>query len=243
MAPAQRFRESLDVVATMATILACVAVISAAWSGGIGNGNGNANATRPPNPSSARGAPLPEEPVSLEGAARVGRESAKVVLMEWTDFQCPYCTRAAKETLPALIEKYVTTGKVQFVLRHLPLEQIHPLAQKAAEAAECAGQQGRFWDMHDRLYDALDRPALEAHATGLALDTRRFVQCLDTGEMAAKVKRDAADARALQISGTPTFLVGTLEPGNRVKLVRRVPGGALLALEEALDAMLKVVGQ
>jgi protein-disulfide isomerase len=144
-----------------------------------------------------------------------------------------------------VIDKYVKAGKVQVVFRHLPLDRIHPLAHKAAEAAECAGQQGRFWEMHDLLFrgrDKLDPPSLRVHAATVGLDMSRFVQCLDNGEMAARVRRDADEARKLQISGTPTFLLGTLAPGDRAKVVRRLSGGMLQTLEESLQAMVKAAG-
>jgi protein-disulfide isomerase len=183
--------------------------------------------------------------VSLEGAARVGSRSAKVVLIEYSDFQCPYCARAAQQTLPPVINKYVKAGKVQVVFRHLPLSQIHPLAQKAAEAAECAGQQGKFWEMHDVLFrnrEKLDDVGLRSHAVTVGLDATRFGRCLDGGETAEKVRRDTAEARSMQITGTPTFLLGTLQPGDRVKLVRRAASATPEMLEQSLEAMLKEVG-
>jgi protein-disulfide isomerase len=238
MSVGPRWKESLDVLSTVATVAACAAVI---W---VALGSGQARSAAPPARPAARALTLPAEPVSLDGAARVGSRAAKVVLIEYSDFQCPYCARAAQETLPPVIDKYVKAGKVQVVFRHLPLSQIHPLAQKAAEAAECAGTQGKFWEMHDVLFrnrEKLDVDSLRVHSAEVGLDAARFGRCLDTGEMAAKVRRDAAEAQSMQITGTPTFLLGTLQPGDRVKIVRRATGATPQMLEQALEVMLKEI--
>ena len=234
----QRVRTSLDVFATVATISACATVIWIVFTGSAGSAS-------PPSRTPARIPPLPTEPVSLQGTTRVGNPTAKIVLIEYSDFQCPYCARAALETLPPVLDKYVKSGKVQVVFRHLPLDRIHPFAQKAAEAAECAGQAGKFWEMHDVLFgnrEKLDVQNLRGHAATIGLDRSRFDRCLESGEMAAKVRRDAEDARKLQITGTPTFLLGTLESGDRAKLLRRLTGAMLKTLEESLQTLLSERG-
>lgn len=138
--------------------------------------------------------------MSLDGAATKGDRKAKVALIEYSDFQCPFCGRFARETLPQLDEKYVRPGKVLVAFRHLPLP-IHALAQRAAEAAECAGQQNKFWLMHDFLFrdsGQLAESKLTSSAAGLGLNDGQFKACLE-GRTAAKARADAAFARAAEL--------------------------------------------
>jgi protein-disulfide isomerase len=156
----------------------------------------------------------------------LGRATATLVALGFTDVQCPYCTKFAREVMPDLRREYIDTGKLQFALRHLPLEQKHPMARQAAEAIECAGRQNRAWPMHDRLFanpEALDGVALATHAKAVGLDAARFKTCLN-GEAAARVDDDVAQAQALAVRGTPTFFIGTRQPDGRVKLLHRIPG-------------------
>ena len=132
----------LDRAATVAVLVAAVAFF---WNGGLRSApSGGAPADR-------QTIPIPEDPVALDGTQMMGSPTARVVLMEFSDFQCPYCGRFAQETLPGLRAKYVDAGLVQFVFRHNPLP-VHPNAQAAAEAAICAARQGNFWGMHDQLF-------------------------------------------------------------------------------------------
>ena len=111
--------------------------------------------------------------VATDGAPSRGKADARVTIVEFTDYQCPFCSRYVRETYPQLDKEYVQTGKVKYVLRDLPLEAIHPLAMKAAEAAHCAGEQGKYWEMHDRLFanqTELARTDLAKHAQALGLD-------------------------------------------------------------------------
>src|SRR6266849_1457871 len=105
------------------------------------------------NPPAARPAAdaLPTAPINVTGEPFKGAANAKVALIEFSDFQCPFCGRYDKDTYPQLLKDYVDTGKVKYVWRDYPLD-FHRNAEKAAEAARCAGEQGRFWEMHDRLF-------------------------------------------------------------------------------------------
>jgi protein-disulfide isomerase len=182
-------------------------------------------------------APLPAEPLTLEGAAQVGKRDAKVALIEFSDFQCPFCARFAIDTLPELRKRYIDAGLIVFAYRHLPLS-IHPLAAKAAEAAECAGSQGRFWAMHNQLFatpNTLTEAAFQQIAIKIGLDPDRFDTCLKS-ETAAKISADAELARVLQVSGTPTFFVGTIEQDRRVRVKQRLSGAQpIAAIAEVLD--------
>lgn len=147
----------------------------------------------------------------------LGNPSAPVTLVEFADFQCPFCGRMFSETLPQIKEKYVKTGKVKFVYRDFPLSSIHQFAQKAAEAGECADDQGKFWQYHDVLYvrqQQLSGENLKKWAGEIGLDMAQFNQCLDSGKYADEVAKDLQDGVNAGVTGTPaTFVNGRLVSG------------------------------
>lgn len=137
----------------------------------------------------------------------IGPQDAPLTIVEFGDFQCPSCiiaeatNREIRRTLPT---------QVRFIFREFPLAKFHIYAQKAAEAAECAGDQGKFWQMHDRMYEAdgeLAPVQLKYYAQDIGLDTNKFNQCLDSGAMAKRVQEDVNDGKALIVNATPTFFV------------------------------------
>jgi Na+/H+ antiporter NhaA len=136
-----------------------------------------------------------------------GRRDAPVTLLEYGDFECPYCAHAAP-IIGRILEQH--GDNVRYVFRHLPLTDVHPNAQSAAEAAEAAGAQGKFWEMHDRLFshqDALGPPDIYRHAADLDLDLGRFSEDLRRRRHAARIAEDVRSADASGVSGTPTFFV------------------------------------
>ncbi|GMU80490.1 MAG: hypothetical protein AMXMBFR47_03610 [Planctomycetota bacterium] len=141
-----------------------------------------------------------------------------VTVIEYGDFQCPVCARFFSETYPTILSEYVETGKVRWVYRHFPLRAVHPDAEAASQATECAGDEA-FWDFHDTLYanqDDLSRDALVEYATARGLDADAFTACLDRGDSAARVQTDVDSGITLGVSGTPTFFVnGTRVAGFR----------------------------
>lgn len=192
----------------------------------------------------AADSPTPENPttISIEGGAIKGDPKAKITLIEFTDYQCPFCSRHFRETMPQIVNDYVNTGKVRYVLRDLPLETIHPFALKAAEAANCAGEQGKYWEMHDRLFanqNALATPQLSDHAKAIGLDVTEFNKCVESGKFAEKVRKDVADAQQAGVSGTPTFFIGLTDPkGSDIKAVRKIVGAQnYAAFKTALDTL------
>jgi protein-disulfide isomerase len=137
----------------------------------------------------------------------LGPSGAPVTLLEYGDYQCPFCGKARWEVRRLL---GAIGDRVRFVYRHFPLSQLHPHAVEAAEAAEAAGAQGRFWEMHDLLFenqDALDPPALLSYAEVLELDVPRFEQDLLQHRFADKVRRDFMSGARSGVNGTPTFFV------------------------------------
>jgi protein-disulfide isomerase len=145
-------------------------------------------------------------PVELAQAPVRGNPKASVTLIEFSDFQCPYCQRV-RPTMTRLREMY--SDRVRFAFRHYPLD-FHPQAQKAGEAAACAGEQGKFWEMHDRLWQnpgKLQVEDLKAHAQSLGLVAADFASCLDSGRFATLVENDLRAGQEYGISGTPAFFV------------------------------------
>jgi protein-disulfide isomerase len=162
-----------------------------------------------------------------------GAANAPLTLVEFGDFQCPYCSRL-KPTLEQAMKSYA--GKVRLVFRQFPLSS-HPDAAKAAEASLCAREQGKFWELHDRMYEhqnALQVADLKKAATALGLDGKRFGECLDSGRSEAEIKADVLAGQNAGVTGTPALFVNG----------RPVPGGAVeySALAKVLDDELKRVG-
>jgi len=147
--------------------------------------------------------------VSADDDPVKGSKDAPVTIIEFSDFQCPYCGRFYQQTLPLIEENYIKTGKVKIVYRDFPLS-FHQYAQKAAEAAECAHEQGKFWEYHDKLFEnqnALDVASLKQYASELGLDAQKFNDCLDSGKKASEVQKDFNDGSMYGVSGTPTFFI------------------------------------
>jgi len=188
--------------------------------------------------------PLEDVYVSTAGAQSVGDAKAKVIVVEFSDYQCPFCGRYANDTYSKIADDYVKTGKIKYVLRNFPLEQLHPNAEKAAEAAECAGDQGKYWEMHERLFknqSQLDPKELPAHAMVLGLDQPKFQDCMSTGKFTAKVKADQSDGAKLAVTGTPTFFFGYPDPKDPTRLIAvKKLGGAqpISAFTDILDGLL-----
>lgn len=139
-----------------------------------------------------------------------GAETAPVRIEEFSDFQCSYCGKFSRETLPRLIETYVDTGKVRWVFRHFAI--LGPGSKAAAEAAACAGAQGQFWPYHDRLYAVQGRPGFNREnllriAQELHLDVAEFTHCVETGRFSAQVQAETDAAVVLGLQGTPGFVI------------------------------------
>lgn len=208
----------MDVVATLAAIVGSSVVLYLNWA-----------TIFPPTPH------VPREAISLDGAALKGTSSAPMVLIEYSDYRCTFCAKAEREILPQVIEQYVDSGRVQFALRQHPLERLHPGATRAATAVLCAGQQGKFWQMHSALFRAQDNTSDEGLLTlgrELALNEGKFRACLD-GDVISQVRRDTAEAERLGLGGTPAFVVGRRQPDGRIKAIAVIDGA------QPLDAFAK----
>jgi predicted DsbA family dithiol-disulfide isomerase len=148
----------------------------------------------------------PREDVAVGDTPVMGPSDARVTIIEFADFQCPYC-RASEPTLSQLREQY--KGKIRYSYRDFPLP-MHPYAEKAAEASRCAGEQGQFWPYHDRLFtgaESLTDAHLRSTAAELKLDSGKFDKCLDSGKEQAAVAKDFDQGKSLGITGTPSFFI------------------------------------
>jgi protein-disulfide isomerase len=143
--------------------------------------------------------------VEAGSAPRLGPENAPVQIIEFADYECPYC-QEVNEDLKRLREQF--PNQVSLVYKDFPLP-MHPLAAKAAQAARCAGAQGKFWEYHDSLFQTkkLQMSQLKEEARALKLDTARFDQCFDGGEQAGLVKKDSQEGQRLGLQGTPSFFI------------------------------------
>jgi protein-disulfide isomerase len=177
--------------------------------------------------------------VGLGTGPVLGRPDAPLAVVEFTDFQCPYCRRHHVRTFPGIRGAFVDTGKVRYVIRDLPLPS-HPDAFDAARAARCAADQGRYWQMVDALFanqHDLGRAALLRYGAGLGVEAVRFRTCLDGDRHDAAIRRDAEDARAASLPGTPSFVVGRVV-GGMVEGTRLVGAQPFEAFEARIRALL-----
>jgi protein-disulfide isomerase len=195
---ALRLRALLDLMATVAVIGAAVAIL---W-----QGSGPPRAGSPTGPSSR---PFPiGKSLSLESVPILGSRDAAVVIVEFADFQCPYCVRFARQVLPRIREKYIDRGRLALAFRHLPSER-HPYARQAGVVAECARREGRFWPLYDSLFalDQMTSASLDQAASAIGVTRSSLEHCRSDGAV-ERVDADVAVARSLQIGSTPTFLIG-----------------------------------
>jgi protein-disulfide isomerase len=197
-------------------------------------------------PSTAAASPPAQQPqavpdLALDGAAMRGRPDAKLTVVEFSDFECPFCGRFTREVRTQLEREYVDTGKIRMVFRNFPLRQIHPHALHAAAAAECARVQNRFWEMHARLFanqQALADSDLLAHARAVGLNVSSFQQCV-SAQAPPRVERDLKEGGTAAITGTPTFFIGTMTKDGKVHVLQRIVGAQSYAsFKTAIDALL-----
>jgi protein-disulfide isomerase len=156
----------------------------------------------------------PQVKVGYDVARLRGNPQAPVIIVEFSDFQCPYC-RQAEPTLQNLAAKY--GGQVSLAYRDFPLREIHPNAQLAAEAARCAGEQGKFWDYHDFVFaypNMLNRDGLSQQALNVGLNAKQFNSCLSSGKYRSAIEQDVQDGLKAGVEGTPGFFInGTMVSG------------------------------
>lgn len=171
--------------------------------------------------------------------ALVGKTTSPIVMVEFSDFQCPYCAKYARETLPKLRATFVDAGQIEYVFRHFPVAQIHPQAIRAAQVAYCGGEQGAFWQVHQSLFTELSGLSLPNRelASKLGLEKEAFISCLNEAER--HVTQDMTEGSRIGVTGTPTFFLGKIRDKNRIQLSRRISGAVTYdVFESAISEML-----
>ena len=195
------------------------------------------NAVQPTPVPTQQQAPVKVE-VDTANEPYLGNANAKVVVVEFSDYQCPFCERAYSDTYPQIKKEYIDTGKIKYVVKDFPLP-FHTEADEAAEAAGCAFKQGsdKFWLMHDKLFvaqsawagNANPKEIFKTYAKDLGLNTASFNSCLDSGENKQEVQQDISQGSSYGVSGTPTFYI------NGVGVVGAQPYSVF---KQAIDAEL-----
>jgi protein-disulfide isomerase len=212
-------RSILDVASTIAVILAAGGILWNLYSGGSPAGN--------------RPAVQPVDALRLDArTARHVRGNGSVALVEFSDYECPFCAQHARVTEPELTKTFVDSGEIRHVVFNFPLA-MHARAPKAGEAAECAGLQGHFWQMRERLFDnpgALETRDLMERAEALGLDMALFGDCLNSGATRDKVGADMMEGQRLNVNSTPAFFLGTWKPDGTVELLKRINGAVPASL-------------
>jgi len=185
---------------------------------------------------------VPDKPFSVADSQFHGSRDARVVLIEFSDFECPACATFARDTRPDLVKEYVDTGKVLLAFRNFPLP-IHPRATPAAAAGLCAAQQGRFADMHSRLFAfpmRLETSELRQAAGESGLDLDRFDRCVSDPVVLSAIERQRLQAEELNLPATPAFYVGTALDADLVKVTDAFVGSrSLNSFKAVLDPLLK----
>ena len=231
------WKAALDAVVAIALLAAASTVV---WR--------NLHAGRPSTNDQTPAVPVPKDLVELGDGPTLGSPASQVVLLEFSDFQCPFCAKFSIEILPEIRAKYVDSGLVQFAFRNLPLPAIHKSAQRAAEAAACANEQGLFWKMHDALFaqqGILEDSNLITGAAAVGLRMPEFRSCLGSAKtlnrMTDAVDKDALQAKRLGIRGTPAFLVGIRTASGGLRIKSTIAGARKVeTFAEALDTALKM---
>lgn len=171
-----------------------------------------------------------------------GQPEAPLIVVEFTDYQCQFCRRHSQQVLPRIEREYINPGKVKYVVRDFPLQAIHKSAFQAATAANCAGEQGKYWEMHDTLFkNGTSNPSNWEHqAHALGLNAIQFSECLNDEKQAQGIVKDLSEGRAAGVRGTPTFFLGKAVPkSNRVKVLKVLRGAqSFPRFKEAIDTLL-----
>jgi protein-disulfide isomerase len=184
----------------------------------------------------------PPPTMTVAGELYKGEPAAKVAIIEYADFQCPFCRRFDSQVYPNIRDSYINTGKLKYFHRDMPLE-FHQGAMPAARAVHCASEQGKFWEMHDSLLNdaaSLTPADIDDRAGKLGMNVSALDKCISSDRFADIIKRSITEAGAMQVSGTPTFIIGTLDANGNVMSVKKTVVGAspFESFKAAIDPLL-----
>ena len=183
--------------------------------------------------------------ISADDDPIIGNPEAPITIIEFSDFQCPFCARFHVQTLPLLLEEYIEQGKVKLVFRDFPIQSIHPNALPASVAAECANEQGEFKAMHDILFDNQSQwssqetfdaiSMFSQYAAQIQLDQETFDSCLNDGKYIEEIRNDLDDGRSYDVTGTPGFFVGN----DKIGYVELKGAQPFESFKKVIDAQLE----
>jgi protein-disulfide isomerase len=181
--------------------------------------------------------------IDLTGVPTLGLADSPVVLVEFSDYECPYCIRHFNQTMPQITANYIKTGKIRYAFRDWPVDQLHPQAIRAHEAAHCAGEQKRYWDMHPRMFGPSGSHTPE-RLLGLArevgLDMAAFESCIGSGRARSEIRATSTMAQEFGATGTPAIFIGIQDKGSqKVTLMHALSGAQDYSVfVQALDDVL-----
>jgi protein-disulfide isomerase len=185
--------------------------------------------------------------IDVSGSPARGSESAVVALVEFSDYECPFCIRHFTQTWPQIEAAYVNTGRVRDVFQDFPVDQLHPAAIRAHEAGRCAADQGRFWEMHAGLFSPAGSHTaelLEKRAADVGLRLDEYRACVSSGKHTQAVRKSVTEGQRLGIQGTPSFLVGVRDPKtDEVRVLQAISGAQQFEVfSRAIEMTLKKLG-
>lgn len=185
----------------------------------------------------------PRTMISVNDGPTKGNQDAVVALIEFSDYECPFCLRHTRETMPLIEKNYIQTGRVLYGFRDYPIDALHPQAIRAHEATRCAGDQGKFWEMHTGMFGpaAQHTPeALEAKAAQVGLDMHTYRTCMASGKHTGAIREGVATIESYGATGTPAFFIGIIDKATgQIKLTRAITGALpYTQFAQALEAAL-----
>lgn len=182
--------------------------------------------------------------ISTDNDPLRGDPDAPITIIEFSDYQCPFCARFYVQTLPLIMEEYIEQGKVNLVYRDFPIQSSHPNAMPAAVAAECANEQGKYWEYHDMLFErqqvwsnleiGVAVATFKQFATEIELEQGEFDSCLDNGKYLEEIRNDLNDGRDYGVDGTPGFFVGN----NQIGYVKLSGAQPFESFKQVIDSQL-----
>jgi len=231
-----RFKAFLDLVVTLAIGVASVLLI---WRVAVDQASGAPPAPSKPTIEDLRSAGLMTR---IGSEARLGSSEAPLVIIEYSDFECPFCARYAAEIFPSIEQDFIAAGRVEYVFRNYPLERIHPSAVTAAHVAKCAHRQGYVVPMREFLFthqQSLRAVKWTEAAVEMGLDRKMFESCISAQDT-SDIRTEKEEGTRLGVNSTPTFLFGQRRNNGEVRIVGRLRGAPPPELfPEAVDLVMK----
>lgn len=178
--------------------------------------------------------------IDLSSSFPLGKETAKYAIVEFTDYQCPYCLKHRKKTLPIIKQQYIDSGVIKYFIKDFPLE-FHSQAKNAAMASQCAGQQGKFWDMHGLIFDnnkKLSKQSFSTFANEMDIDLSLFQKCMASEDTLRIVENNIAEGDLIGVRGTPAFFIGRVK-GNKLTDIRALYGAqSFLSFSRVINGLI-----